>query len=56
MLIHQYFGVNLRRTWKFVVEDVPVLREEIKRVLDAIEKERSRQRGLWDRSDDSLEP
>jgi len=56
VLIHQYFGVNLRRTWKFVVEEVSVLREEIKRVPDAIEKDRSSQRGLWDRSDDSLEP
>ncbi len=29
ILIHGYFGVNIKRTWKVVREDIPVLREEI---------------------------
>jgi uncharacterized protein with HEPN domain len=29
ILIHEYFGVNIKRTWKVVKEDIPVLREEI---------------------------
>lgn len=29
ILIHEYFGVNIKRTWKVVKEDIPILREEI---------------------------
>lgn len=29
ILIHEYFGVQLDRTWKVVEENLPVLKEEI---------------------------
>jgi uncharacterized protein with HEPN domain len=32
VLIHQYFGVNLHRTWLIVKEDIPVLRNKLLRV------------------------
>jgi len=38
VLIHHYFGVNLRRAWKFVAEDIPRLKTEIKSVLDELQK------------------
>jgi len=38
VLIHHYFGVNLRRAWKVVREDIPGLKTEIKTVLDELEK------------------
>jgi len=38
VLIHHYFGVNLRRTWKVVREDIPGLKAEIETVLDELEK------------------
>ena len=38
VLIHQYFGVNLLRTWKVVKEDLPGLRVQIGGILDEFEK------------------
>ncbi|MFH1011009.1 MAG: DUF86 domain-containing protein [bacterium] len=32
ILVHAYFGVNLKRTWKVVKEDLPNLRDRILRV------------------------
>ena len=29
ILIHEYFGVNIERTWKVVKEDIPVLENNI---------------------------
>ena len=34
VLIHAYFGVNLRRVWKVVKEDIPELKLEIMRILE----------------------
>jgi uncharacterized protein with HEPN domain len=38
VLIHQYFGVNLLRTWKVVREDLPGLRVKIRAILDELGK------------------
>jgi uncharacterized protein with HEPN domain len=31
-LIHQYFGVDLSTVWRSVVEDVPILQEELLKI------------------------
>jgi uncharacterized protein with HEPN domain len=33
-LIHAYFGIDLKLTWKVVERDLPILREKIKNILD----------------------
>ena len=37
-LIHGYFGVNLRRVWQTVVEDLPVLQAGVQRILADLDK------------------
>jgi len=37
VLIHQYFGVNLRRAWLVVKEDLPVLKDKLMRVHQDIQ-------------------
>lgn len=37
VLIHEYFGVNLRRTWKVVNEDIFDLRNKILKVSKELE-------------------
>jgi uncharacterized protein with HEPN domain len=32
-LIHGYFGVNLRRVWETVLEDLPLLQATVERIL-----------------------
>ncbi|MBU0574571.1 MAG: DUF86 domain-containing protein, partial [Candidatus Margulisbacteria bacterium] len=32
VLIHEYFGVNLERTWKTLKEDLPVFKEKLKKI------------------------
>ncbi len=32
VLIHSYFGVNLKRTWNVVKKDIPELKENIKNI------------------------
>jgi len=34
VLIHFYFGVNLKLTWKTIQEDIPVARQQIAQVLN----------------------
>ncbi len=34
VLIHAYFGVNLRRVWKVAVEDIPELKPKIVKILN----------------------
>ena len=34
--IHTYFGVNLRRVWKVVKEDVPELKLKILKILEEV--------------------
>ncbi len=36
VLIHAYFGVNLRRVWKVVKEDVPELKLKILKILEEV--------------------
>jgi uncharacterized protein with HEPN domain len=31
-LIHEYFGVNINVVWKTIIEDIPRLKEEIKKI------------------------
>jgi len=33
-LIHHYFGVNLENVWKVIREDIPILKEQIKEILE----------------------
>lgn len=33
-LIHDYFGVDLEKVWLMVVQDIPVLKMQIKQMLD----------------------
>ena len=35
-LIHDYFGVNLQLVWDVVDRDLPVLKQKISRLLDAL--------------------
>lgn len=41
-LIHDYFGVNLRRVWETVQQDLPVLRATVERMLADLEAEKGR--------------
>ncbi len=38
MLTHEYFGISLRRVWMTVVNDVPVLKTCVKRILEGLEQ------------------
>ena len=38
ILIHEYFGVNLDRTWKVVSEDIFDLKEKVVKVKEDLEK------------------
>lgn len=40
ILIHEYFGVNIKRTWKVVREDIPDLREEILGITESLKEDR----------------
>ena len=37
-LIHDYFGINLEIVWRVVERDVPVLRENVRRLLASGER------------------
>lgn len=39
VLIHEYFGVNLKRTWKVVDEDILDLKDKILKVKKDLEKD-----------------
>jgi uncharacterized protein with HEPN domain len=43
VLIHEYFGVNLRRVWLIIKEDLPELRLKISRVWEEIKGCRDQQ-------------
>jgi len=38
ILIHEYFGVNLRRVWKVIKKDLPELKERMIKILDETDK------------------
>lgn len=33
-LIHGYFGVDLERVWITIIDDLPVLRDQVQKILD----------------------
>lgn len=35
-LIHDYFGVNLQLVWEVVERDLPILKQKIVRLLEAL--------------------
>lgn len=40
ILIHEYFGVNTEIIWKTIKEDLPELRNKIKKIIDNFNSER----------------
>ncbi len=34
LLIHEYFGVSLKRVWMTVINDLPVLKTCVERILE----------------------
>lgn len=36
VLIHEYFGVNIKRIWKLAKDDLPGLKDNILKILDEI--------------------
>lgn len=39
ILIHEYFGVNLQRVWKTIKEDILPFKQQLKQILDDIDKQ-----------------
>lgn len=33
IVAHEYFGVNLKRVWKTIKDDIPELKEKIHRII-----------------------
>lgn len=42
VVVHEYFGVDLSIIWQTVHGSLPVLKQEVKRLLDQLEKAQSR--------------
>ncbi|MGE0087118.1 MAG: DUF86 domain-containing protein [Desulfococcaceae bacterium] len=40
VLVHQYFGIDLNMVWDTVTTDIPILKENIKKILENEEKSR----------------
>lgn len=38
ILIHEYFGVNLERIWKTIKKDILPFEEQIRKILEVIDK------------------
>ncbi len=36
VLIHEYFGVNIKRVWKIMKKDLPKLKKEISRIYEKL--------------------
>jgi len=36
VLIHQYFGVNIRRAWKVITDDIPVLKAKLLQISEEL--------------------
>ena len=43
ILIHEYFGVNLKRVWRIVEKDLPELKSQISKILNSLSEESTRQ-------------
>lgn len=37
IFVHEYFGVDVRRVWKIVKEDLPDLEIEVKKIISEVE-------------------
>ncbi|MGC8657606.1 MAG: DUF86 domain-containing protein [Desulfomonilaceae bacterium] len=37
VLVHQYFGIDLREIWETVIVDIPILRRQIESILGDME-------------------
>lgn len=40
MLIHDYFGVNIKLIWQTVTENLPLLEKQIRDLFDKINKDK----------------
>ncbi len=38
MMIHQYFGVNLKIVWDIITKDIPILKNQILKIKKDLEK------------------
>jgi uncharacterized protein with HEPN domain len=38
ILVHQYFGIDLNMVWDTVITDIPVLKQDVKKILENEEK------------------
>ncbi len=38
VIVHEYFGINAKKTWQTAREDLPKLKSQIKAILDEINK------------------
>jgi len=36
ILVHEYFGLNLRQVWVVVVRDLPQLREQVQQIVKSL--------------------
>jgi len=37
-LIHQYFGVNIKKVWQTVKKDIPALKKKVNAILNEADK------------------
>ncbi len=37
ILVHEYFGVDLKMTWEVLAKDIPDLKREMERIREAVE-------------------
>ena len=42
IIVHEYFGITLSMIWKLAVEDVPVLRDQVKEILESYQNNSDR--------------
>jgi uncharacterized protein with HEPN domain len=38
VLIHEYFGVDLKLTWQVVQKELPILKKSVKRIREEMSK------------------
>ena len=38
ILIHEYFGIDLKLTWKVAKEEIPILKEKLLRIKRDLER------------------
>ena len=45
IMIHAYFGILLERVWGVIKKDLPVLKKQIKKILNDLDKEKKIENG-----------